>query len=503
MVTNSEVSSDEPNKSASDSDSLNRSPPAEEPPEKSGSTVKPTGHLRARLKSISGALTPIAAIGAIAGGFVGYWTVWKTLRTDVFPNRQETRREAAAWPGTAPRLSLVVLPFANVNNDPEQDYFADGIATDLTTDLGQMPDAFVVGRGTAFAYKSRQIDFRTLGSDLGVRWAVQGSVQRNGNRVRINASLMEIPSGREVWSDRFDGDRTNLAGLQDQITARIARSLSIELIQAESRRSKANGSRNPDATDFTMRGRAKLYEPLSKIQNRQAKDLFDSALRLDPDNAEAMVGKARCLASDVNNRWSTSVDEDKKQAGGLIEKALTKNPVSADAHWAKGNLLLFGDPEGALAEYDLALEIDPNNPAVYGLRASALIGAGRAREALWPVQLALRISPKDPLAFLWRYWLCHAHLHLRQYGDAIEECRRSANLNSAYWYAHVDLASAYGTTGQLEQAKHSLAELHRLRPDFTISWFRELGYRISSNSQFRREFDDILDGLRKGGGREQ
>ncbi|MGY3075396.1 TolB-like protein [Bradyrhizobium sp. LM6.10] len=318
-----------------------------------------------------------------------------------------------ARPDIAPRLSLVILPFANVSNDLEQDYFADGITTDLTTDLAQMPGAFVIGRGTAFTYKNKQIDFRTLGKDLGIRWAVQGAVRRNGDQVRVNVSLTDIASGRDVWSDRFDGDRTNLAALQDQITARLARSLNIELIQAESRRSEVDRSRNPDATDFTMRGWAKLYGPQSKIQNGQAKDLFDDALRLDPDNVEAMIGKARCLAAGVNNRWSTSVVEDKKQAIDLIDRVLSKSSASASAHTTKGTILLFGRPEEALAEYDTALEIDPNNPAAYATKAIALIASGRAREAFSPVQLALRLSPRDPFAFQWRFWLCHAHLHLQ------------------------------------------------------------------------------------------
>ncbi|MEY9400122.1 TolB-like protein [Bradyrhizobium japonicum] len=223
MVTDSEVSSDRPNKPASDSDPLNKTLSDDEPPDQPASTRNFKGRLRARLQLIGGALASIAAIGAIAGGLVGYWTVWKTLRTDVFPDKQQTQWEATARPDIPPRLSLVVLPFANVNNDPEQDYFADGITTDLTTDLAQMPGAFVIGRGTAFTYKNKQIDFRTLGKDLGIRWAVQGAVRRNGDQVRVNVSLTDIASGRDVWSDRFDGDRTNLSALQDQITARLAR----------------------------------------------------------------------------------------------------------------------------------------------------------------------------------------------------------------------------------------------------------------------------------------
>ena len=177
---------------------------------------------------------------------------------DALQGGQKTQREAAAQPDIAPRLSLVVLPFANLNNDPEQDYFADGITTDLTTDLAQMPGAFVIGRGTAFTYKNKPVDLKTLGKDLGIRWAVQGAVQRAGDRVRMNVSLADLSTGRDVWSDRFDGDRINLAALQEQVTARLARSLNVELIQAESRRSQMDQSTNPDAVDFSMRGWAKV-----------------------------------------------------------------------------------------------------------------------------------------------------------------------------------------------------------------------------------------------------
>ena len=492
-MTNSEVSNEQPDKPPSDNEQPDKPP--------SDRTLKSC--LRARLHLVGGALAPIAAVGAIAGGLVGYWTVWKTVRTDVLPDKQQTQKEAAARPDIAPRLSLVVLPFANLNNDSEQDYFADGITTDLTTDLAQMPGAFVIGRGTAFTYKTKQIDFKTLGKELGIRWAVQGAVRRNGDQVRVNVSLTDLSTGRDTWSDRFDGDRTNVAALQDQITARLARSLNIQLIQAEIRRSETDRSRDPDAIDFSMRGWAKVYETRSKIENGQAKDLFDSALRLDPDNVEALVGKAQCLASGVNNGWSASVVEDKKQAIDLINRVMSKSAASARAHTIKGTILLFGHPEEALAEYDSALEIDANYPTAYGGRAITLIASGRAREALSPAQLALRLSPRDPSAFLWRFWLCHAHLHLREYGKAIEECRRSVNLNNLYWYAYVDLISAYGATGQLEEAGQALAELIKVRPNFTVQWYHRYTYTISTNPQFRREIDDILDGLRKGGVREQ
>ena len=163
----------------------------------------------------------------------------------------------------------------------------------------------------------------------------------------------------------------------------------------------------------------------------------------------------------------------------------------------------YGNPQEALPEYDAALEIDPNSPAAYAYKGIALITAGRAREAFSPVQIALRLSPKDPAAGTWRFFLCHAHVHLHQYNEGIEECRRSINLNKMDWFPYADLISAYGATGQLEMAQQMLAELNAIRPDFTVQWFQQIGYARSSNPQFRREYDDIVEGLRKAGVREQ
>jgi adenylate cyclase len=505
-VMNSEVSNDLPDKPTSDNEQPDKATSDKAQLGKPPSDRNLKSRLRARMQLIGGALASIAAVGAIAGGLVGYWNVWKTLRTDVFREEQKTQREATARPDIAPRFSLVVLPFVNLDNDPEQDYFADAITTDLTTDLARTPGVFVIGRGTAFTYKNKPVDLKIVGKDLGIRWAVQGAVRRNGDQVRVNVSLTDLQTARDIWSDRFDGDRANLPVLQDQITARLARSLNIELIQAETRRSEADRSRNLDSVDFSMRGWAKLVV-LSEINNTQAKDLFDRALRLDPDNVEAMIGKATCLAVDAIFAFSASVVEDKKQATDLIDKALSKNPGRALAHSVKGDILIFGHPEEALAEYNIALELNPNQQNAYAGKAVALMATGRAREAVSPLQLALRISPRDPLAFLFTWQLCNVHLHLRQYEEAIDQCGRSIILNNSYPPAYLGLVSAYGSTGQMDQAHQALSELDKRfvgkygqhYPNFTVQLLRQLTYAFSSNPQYRREIDDILDGLRKGG----
>ena len=207
------------------------------------------GHLRGRLKLVGGALASVAAIGAIAG-LAGYWNVWKTVRTDVVREAQKIQGQPTARPEIAPRLSLVVLPFANLNNDPEQDYFADAVTTDLTTDLARTPATFVIGRETAFTYKNKSIDLKQLGTDLGIRWAVQGAVRRNGDQVRVNVSLTDLQTARDIWSDRFDGDRTNLAVLQDNITARLLCIAHLHLRQYEEAIEQCSRSLNMIGTNF-------------------------------------------------------------------------------------------------------------------------------------------------------------------------------------------------------------------------------------------------------------
>jgi adenylate cyclase len=198
--------------------------------------------------------------------------------------------------------------------------------------------------------------------------------------------------------------------------------------------------------DFSMRSWAKVYETPTKVTTVQAKELFDSAPRLEPDNIDAMLGKARCIYRGVVFGWSTSVVEDKMTATSLVDQVLAKRPATADAHIIKGDIL-NGNPETALPEYDAALEIDPNSPVAYASKGIALVTAGRAREAFSPVQIALRLSPKDPSASNWHFFLCHAHVHLHEYDKAVEECRRSISLNKLNWFPYADLISVYGATG--------------------------------------------------------
>ncbi|MCK1740907.1 winged helix-turn-helix domain-containing protein [Bradyrhizobium sp. 139] len=206
--------------------------------------------LRGRLKLVGSVLASVAAIGAIAGGLAGYWNVWKTVRTDAKREAQNIQGQPTVRPEIVPRLSLVVLPFASLDDDPAQDSFADSISTDLTAELARTPATFVVGRDTAFTYKKKPIDLQQLGTDLGILWAVRGAVRRNGDQVRVNVSLTDLQTARDIWSDRFDGDLANLAVLQDTITARLLCVAHLHLRQYAEALQQCSRSLNMTGADF-------------------------------------------------------------------------------------------------------------------------------------------------------------------------------------------------------------------------------------------------------------
>lgn len=225
------------------------------------------GHLGGRLRLVGGALASVATIGAIAGGLIGYWNVWKMIRTDVVRDAQRMQGQPTFRPEIAPRLSLVVLPFANLDNDPEQDHSADAVTTELTTGLARTPAIFVVGREIALTYRNKSIDLKQLRADLGIRWAVHGAVRRNGDQVRVYVSLTDLQTTRDIWSDRFDGDRTNLAVLQDNIAARLLCVAHLHLRQYEEAIEQCSRSLNMTGTDFQAYiGPISAYEPARQME---------------------------------------------------------------------------------------------------------------------------------------------------------------------------------------------------------------------------------------------
>ena len=212
-----------------------------------------------------------------------------------------------------------MLPFSNLSNDPDQEYFADGITDDLTTDLSRISGSFVIARTTAFTYKGKPIDAKQIGRELGVRYVLEGSVRRTGDQVRVNAQLIDAETGAHLWADRFDTNRANLAKAQSEITGRLAWTLNIALLSDASQRIEHENATDPDARDLVMRGWAWWYRPFSIANNQEALRAFERALQIDPRSTDAKIGIARVLVGNVSSLWSsTAFQQDAVQKDWLF-----------------------------------------------------------------------------------------------------------------------------------------------------------------------------------------
>jgi len=399
----------------------------------------------------------------------------------------------------APRLSIVVLPFSNLSGDPSQEYFADGITEDLTSDLSRVVGSFVISRNTAFTFKGRAVDARQIGRELGVRYVLEGSVRRMGGTARVNAQLIDAGTGAHLWAEQMDVDQSTLATVQDNfgIANRLARTLSVELVNVEGRRAQRT---DPDAVDLAMRGWSVLNGGPNKDDVQRSVALFEDALRIDPDNSHAGVGLAQALTLIYRNRWDPEPAKVLARADEAATRAIATAPNYAHAHYVKAEVLgLSNRFDAALATYDRAIALDRNHAAAYVGRARNLNIIGRAAEALAPVERAIRLSPRDPELYVWYFVLCHANTHLARDAQAIEWCLKSLATGKTFYFAYVDLASAYAWQGQNAEAAAAVAELLKLRPGFTVQTLVQEGSVTSDNPAFRKEFQRIVEGARKAG----
>jgi TolB-like protein/DNA-binding winged helix-turn-helix (wHTH) protein len=281
----------------------------------------------------------------------------------------------------APRLSIVVLPFANIGGDPEQEYFADGVTDSLTTDMSRIRGAFVIGRSTAFTYKGKAADVRQIGRELNVRYVLEGSVQRGGNRLRVNVQLLDAETASHIWADRFDKPVADLFDMQDEIVSRLANGLGQELADAEARR--AERSANPDSMDCYFLGRAMTQRGHTVAILDKARPHYDRALELDPDNVDALVGRAWIDLALVGSWLSDDRRDRLASAEAYVAKALKLRPDSATAHCALGALRIYGNRAvQGIAECERALAIDGNYAAARG--GEVICGPRRRDRGAYP-----------------------------------------------------------------------------------------------------------------------
>jgi TolB-like protein/class 3 adenylate cyclase len=325
----------------------------------------------------------------------GAWWFWPEAKPSSGP--AVTAVTSIAQPLTAPRLSIVVLPFANLSSDPKQQYLADGITEDVTTDLSRIADSFVISRNTAFTYRNKPVDTKQIGRELGVRYVLEGSVRRSGHKVRVNAQLIDAETDAHLWAEQFDGDIGDLFALQNEITSRIAIALNLELTSREATRS----TEQPDALDYLLRGRA-AFGDWQRARSRdglgETTRLFEQALALDPRSVEAKSWVALMLWLREGDRSSESPAADLQRADELVGQALQASSSNWFAHGVKGNLLLRsqGRCDEAIPEYETALALNRNWLGSLSQIALCKIMTGSIEDAIPLVEQAIRLSPRDP-----------------------------------------------------------------------------------------------------------
>ena len=397
----------------------------------------------------------------------------------------------------APRLSVVVLPFENLSGDKEQDYFADAITDDLTTDLSHLPDSFVIARNTAFTYKGKPVDVKQIGRELGVRYLLEGSVRGLEDKISVNAQLISTETGAHVWADRFDGERSKLGELQVEFVSRLANSLGVELVKAESLRAMSERPNNPDATDLAMRAET-LWSSSDVSQLGDVMNLFERALVLDPHNLRAMTGLAGVLQERVTQFASKDPPADIARADELLSAALALQPDNSWAHGIKA-WLFFAKRQfrPATAEAETAIAEDPNYADAYAALGFFKLFLGHSEEGFASVEKALRLSPRDPALTFWQFEMCHLHSHLAQWEQAIEWCNRSTASDPTNFFPLVDLTAANAWLGRDREAKEAAAQLQKVYPGFTVQTWA--GHHFSDDPTFDAQFQRVLEGLRKAG----
>jgi adenylate cyclase len=385
--------------------------------------------------------------------------------------------------------SIAVLPFANLGGDPEQEYFADGITEDLITELSRFQEIRVIARNSVLTYKSKPVRVQEVGRDLGVRYVLEGSVRKAGERVRITAQLIDAATGHHLWAERFDRDLADIFAVQDEVTGRIVATLAGKLAESERRRARSGQTENLEAYDCVLRGR-ELWERFTPEANREARRLYEKAIELDPDYARAYASLAWTYLVEHTERWAAAEEQPLERALELARRGVTVNPASHSNHLALGQVCLSkGLYDEALEALETAIALNPNDADGYAFLARALSFAGRPDEA---IELMGKAQQRNPAAPRWYAWNLGIALYLaRRYEDAVSALRKGRPLGamSLRW-----LAASYAQLGRDAEAKAAAEEYLKRTPDFSLARHLEM-----LPFQHAADRDHYAEGLRKVG----
>ncbi|WP_028748340.1 adenylate/guanylate cyclase domain-containing protein [Rhizobium mesoamericanum] len=401
---------------------------------------------------------------------------------------------AAARPPTAlpPELSIAVLPFVNMSGDAEQEYFADGISEDIITALSKLSQLFVIARNSSFTFKGRNVNVQEVGHSLNVRYVLEGSVRKSGNKVRITAQLIDAITGGHQWAERFDRDLSDIFAVQDDVTQQIVGALELKLAVGDQQRLATEQTQNLEAYDCFLRGREQMWR-LTREQNIQGRQLLQRAIDLDPKFAPAYAFLAVSHGLAYVNQWSESPSKSLEQASWSATQAVALDDRYPYAHWALGVISLYlRRIDVAIREAERAIALAPNLVEGHETLGNALHYAGRPAEALICFERAMALNPYYPDIFL--HFHAQAMFQLGRYEEAVVILKRRLVRNPGTDISRVLLAASYGHLGRFAEARGEWEEVFRINPDYSLEHRRKvLPYKNPA------DFERIVDGLRKAG----
>jgi TolB-like protein len=422
------------------------------------------------------------------------------LKNITRPVRVYRARFSGAGIKTTPALalpdkpSIAVLPFTNMSGDPEQEYFADGVAEEIIIALSRFRQLFVIARNSSFTYKGRGVDVKQVGRELGVRYVLEGSVRKAANRVRITGQLIDAANGAYLWADRFNGAIEDIFDLQDQVTASVVGATVPKLEEAEIDRAQRKPTESLDAYDFYLRGLALINE-MAREANDEALRLFKKSIELDPSFALAYARAAQCFVLRKVNRWMTA--QEVAEAAQLARRAVDLGRDDAISLAYGGHVLSYvvGELDDGAAFVDRALALNSNLAAAWGMSGWTKVCLGEPDRAIDHAATAMRLSPLDPRAYTWQFITALAHLSAGRYDEAASCAARSLRDQPNYLAPMRILAASHALAGRLDEAQKVMTRLRQLDPTLRISNLDDV------LAPFRRAEDRVrfVEGLRKAG----